>query len=96
MSKQQEGYIDLPKCGDENVNGLLVAIVKQAVYDWKSLCYAERNGKKEWNGKSVKWGFQEIEAFCKKSHIFDALTIDGEEMLRLLREIRVKTTQKHL
>ena len=94
MKKQKSDHIDLTKSYDTAVNALQIAIIKQAVSDWRALCNAEKRGAKEWNGKSVEYGFREIEQFCKNGIVFEGLTIDGAKLLEKLQTLRTKNAPK--
>ena len=94
MKNKKDDHIDLTKSCDTAVNALQVAIIKQAVSDWRELCNAEKRGAKERNGKSVKYGFHEIERFCKNSVVFEGLEINGAQLLEKLQTLRVKNAPK--
>ena len=94
MRNKKDDHIDLTKSNDTAVNALQVAIIRQAVSDWRALCNAEKRGAKEWNGKSVKYGFLEIERFCKNSIVFEGLEINGARLLEKLQTLRTKNAPK--
>lgn len=87
--ENNEGFIDGRSITDEGAHNLQMAIISQAVRDWKSLLTMKRRGKDTYEGKKPPFAFKEIRRFFKHGGygLLECSPIDGEIILMQLEKL---------
>lgn len=87
-----DGLIDGRRITDEGARALQIAIIQQAVRDWKALLTMRKKQKETYCGDKPPFAFQEIRRFFQRggNGLLDGCALDPEIILLHLENLLIE------